>query len=227
MRHSPEADAASYLSGDMAGRRRRAFEQHVLECEECWREVDAARKGRSLAESGRELAPPHLREGVRAAVSASTPAVRSRRPLVVALGAAAVLVLAFGVVLLTGEEPPEELEILVADFEGAALVDESSQSQLPVTLGDLELVRSERGSIKGMSVVVHRYQDEAGHEVAVYQSARAFPHAPDAEYSHHGSVWSAEIDGRTIWCTEEPTPSLLVGDDWDEVVMAATELGLR
>jgi hypothetical protein len=34
----------------------------MVDCEDCWREVDLGRKGRSVAESGRELAPQALRE---------------------------------------------------------------------------------------------------------------------------------------------------------------------
>lgn len=83
MSHDPERDAAAYLGGGIRARRRRRFEDHLMECEDCWREVEAGRLGRRLAESTRELAPQALRETVRAAVAAF-PAPRRwlRAPLI-------------------------------------------------------------------------------------------------------------------------------------------------
>jgi anti-sigma factor RsiW len=52
LKHDPERNAAAYLDGLLSGARRRMFERHILECEDCWREVDLGRKGRSVAESG-------------------------------------------------------------------------------------------------------------------------------------------------------------------------------
>lgn len=79
MKHDPEETAASYLSGDMVGRSRIRFEEHIFDCENCWDEVRLGRSGRSLAESGRELAPQRIREQVREAIAAS-PAPKRRWP---------------------------------------------------------------------------------------------------------------------------------------------------
>ena len=70
--HQPDVDAAAYVSGVMRPRARRRFERHILTCETCWHEVRLDRRGRHLAELGRESAPADLREGVRAAVAAGT-----------------------------------------------------------------------------------------------------------------------------------------------------------
>lgn len=67
-KHDPEGAAARYLGGAMRTRGRRAFEAHLMDCEDCWEEVQVARLGRALAESGRELAPHPLRERVRGVV---------------------------------------------------------------------------------------------------------------------------------------------------------------
>jgi anti-sigma factor RsiW len=71
VKHEPERAAASYLLGEMKGRRRARFERHIVECEDCWREVQLGRAGRSVAESGRELAPQEIREQVRTVIAAA------------------------------------------------------------------------------------------------------------------------------------------------------------
>ena len=70
MKHEPEKAAAAYLSGTMRSRRRTRFEQHIVDCEDCWQEVQLGRTGRSFAESGRELAPQNTRENIRAVIAA-------------------------------------------------------------------------------------------------------------------------------------------------------------
>lgn len=70
-RHDPERNAAEYVSGELTIRARRWFEQHVLGCDDCWREVLLGRFGRRVAEDAREPVPTGLRDRVRAAVSLS------------------------------------------------------------------------------------------------------------------------------------------------------------
>ena len=82
MRHDPQRTAAAYLGGQLPRRHRDRFEAHLLACEACWREVQAGRRGRALAEAAREVAPQHLRERVRATIEAtplSPPRWRPRR----------------------------------------------------------------------------------------------------------------------------------------------------
>ena len=69
--HDPEVNASLYLGGELSRRVVRWFEHHLLECEDCWREVWLARRGRFLAEHARELAPAALRDSVRGAVQIS------------------------------------------------------------------------------------------------------------------------------------------------------------
>jgi hypothetical protein len=76
--HQPELNASLYLAGELGRRTRRWFERHLLECEDCWREVTLGRLGRRLAEELREIAPPRLRDDVRAAVSAAEVTHRRR-----------------------------------------------------------------------------------------------------------------------------------------------------
>jgi anti-sigma factor RsiW len=72
MPHDPEINASKYVSGELSRRMRRWFEAHLLECDDCWREVWVARLGRRVAEHAREAAPARLRENVRAMVHLSS-----------------------------------------------------------------------------------------------------------------------------------------------------------
>jgi anti-sigma-K factor RskA len=64
--HDPERNAAEYVSGELPRRVSRWFESHLLECEDCWREVLFGRLGQRLAEHSREQAPAALRDRIRA-----------------------------------------------------------------------------------------------------------------------------------------------------------------
>lgn len=72
--HDSEAAAADYLGGGLRPRASRAFEHHLLGCERCWQEVDDGRVGRRLAESARQVAPPELREQLRAIIASEVSA---------------------------------------------------------------------------------------------------------------------------------------------------------
>ena len=70
--HDSETAAASHLGGALRPPATRTFERHLLGCEQCWQEVDAGRAGRRLAESARQVAPPELREQLRAVIASQT-----------------------------------------------------------------------------------------------------------------------------------------------------------
>ncbi len=76
--HDSETAAADYLGGGLRPRAVRAFERHLLSCEPCWQEVDEGRAGRRLAESARQIAPPELREQLRALIASEVSADTSR-----------------------------------------------------------------------------------------------------------------------------------------------------
>jgi hypothetical protein len=226
--HDPERDAAAFLGGAMSRRRRREFEQHVLECDDCWREVDEGRRGRSLAESGRELAPQFLRERVRATVGSISPPRRRIWAALAGVAALVVIAIAAGAFLpglLRGQ--PEVISAVLQDFEGDTAIGPQVKPRLPELLGDLRLTGARAGRANGLNVVVHTYEDLAGHRVAIYQADGSFPLAEGADHDALGTTWSVTIDGTKLFCADEPTPSLVVGEDAREVRLAATELRLR
>lgn len=229
MKHDPEKAAASYLSGEMRGRRRVGFERHIVECEDCWSEVQLGRAGRSLAESGRELGPQQTREQVRAVIAAAPTPRRRLRPgwgmtllSLLALGLASL-----GYMTLQKGNQPDAIDAALADYRDGPSVARSVQPNLPARLGDLHYLTSYAGRLGELDVVAHAYRDPAGHRVVVYQADRTFPVADGAEHSGDGRTWSAAADGALLFCADHPVPSLVVGDDEREVTLAARELGLR
>lgn len=219
MRHDPERNAAAYLDGLLSGARRRTFERHILDCDECWQEVDLGRNGRAVAESARELAPQALRERVRAAVETVTPRRRGLRWALAGI-AIVVAVLAAAATLLPQRDPPE-IQAALAAFRADAVGD-PAEPELPTRLGHLELVGS--NYLDGVDAVAHRYVDGSGDEVMVYVADKEWPVAVGAEHDNAGETWLAERDGLVLICLNEPEPSLVVGVDVRDVEGAAYSL---
>ena len=222
MKHDPERNAAAYLGGLLGRARRRMFERHMVDCEDCWREVDLGRKGRSVAESARELAPQALRERVRAAVETVRPRRRSPR-WILGGGVVGLVALAAAAMLLLPERDPAEIEAVLASFRsGQAGV--ATEPQLPARLAHLKLVDSARVPVEGLDAVAHTYVDASGDEVVVYAANEQWPVAVGAEHDNAGETWLAEKDGLVMICLDEPAPSLVVGDDVHDVELAAYSL---
>src|SRR3990170_3859085 len=106
--HNPERSAAEFLGGQMSRRHRRAFEEHIIDCEECWHEVELGRAGRTAAESGRDIAPQAMRERLRASVATLTPPSRRLRWGALSGAAAVVVVAIVGTWIATSERQPAE-----------------------------------------------------------------------------------------------------------------------
>lgn len=211
----------------MSRRKRKRFEEHLLGCEDCWREVAAARAGRSIVESGRELSPQHLRESIRSTVAA-IPHKRKAFPYR-RLGlsvAAAVVVALFGFATLTPDQP-REIGLAVAHFEGTADLGPDISSDMPVEVEGMSLVRSEAGMMGTLEVTAHTYTDEDGHTMVVYSSNEEWPRAHGAEELSGTPSWKAELDGTVVFCSNKPVPSLVLGDAEVDVMKLAEALDLR
>jgi hypothetical protein len=228
MRHDPERMAAAYLAGELGRRQRERFEAHILACEDCWREVGLGRRGRALAESMRQVAPQRLRERVRVTVAATPPTRRGRRRGV--LAATMVLlaaVVAGGVLLVQRPAQPPAIAAAVAGYRAGVPAWTGAATPPPARrLGDLTWQASGRGELAGLPVLAHSYQDAAGHRVVLLQGDRLFPEAAGARPMPNGATWIAEVDGVVLFCADRPAPSLVVGQDRAEVLLAAQRLGL-
>jgi hypothetical protein len=236
MRHDPERAAAAYLAGELGRRQRERFEAHVLNCDDCWREVNVARRGRALAESMRQVAPQHLRERVRATVAA-TP-LRPRRRLRVPLALGAVLVMAaLAVVVVSrvlpgpsdGSAPlqPDEIAAAVAAYRTKGVNWTPAAGPPPAwQVGGLRWQGSNRGRVGNLPVIAHTYQDTAGRTVVLLRAERSFPQAVGARHEPGGATWVADVDGVVLLCADRPAPSLVVGQDRTEVLLLARALRL-
>jgi anti-sigma factor RsiW len=235
MRHNPERDAAAYLGGTLTRRRRRRFEDHLLECEQCWREVAEARRGRSVAEAARELAPQSVRELVRAAVAGAEPPSR-RFPLPwLATAAVALLVLAgaTAVVLVVRPDRPARQPAPIAraidDFLSDRLPAGRPPSLRALDLSGLgfEVVGAGSGEVGDLAVDAFRYRDAAGRRIHLYLSEQPFPVALGAHRSDRpDGPWTAEGDGVELLCAQRPLPLLAISDDPAALRSLAAHLGV-
>jgi hypothetical protein len=64
-----EERVVAFLSGELSPEEAREFDQHLLECESCWQEIQADRMGRLAVERLREPAPAGLRDRISLAIS--------------------------------------------------------------------------------------------------------------------------------------------------------------
>lgn len=210
--HDSEVAAATYLGGGMRPRARRAFERHLLGCQDCWREVSLGREGRHLAESARQVAPAELRERLRTVISAQASAsadpgsgssssrrfqFRSaapsrRRPAGrrawAALAATAALVIGAGLIGFVGHpgssKQPAPIDASVADFRAHRLPGTLMPSaQAPdLTQVHLRPLGAASGSVAQTQVTAFSYRDAAGRDVLVYLSQEPFPTAVGAQH---------------------------------------------
>lgn len=239
MRHSSEGDAAQFLGGAMSVADREAFSGHLLSCADCWREVDQARRGRSLAESMRTAAPAALRDHVRGLVDAESlgsPAPvaawsRSRRRwllpvgLLVAAAAVLTLILSFG----GGTTEPPSLRLAVADFTAQQLPGAQLPDQRAPDLSQLALqpVGAGGGTYAGLEVDGYAYRDPAGRRVVIYLSDEPFPEAPGAQrLAGADGPWVATRGDVILLCARLPHALLVVGQDDKLVRRTADALGV-
>lgn len=214
MSHDPEREAAAYLGGVMRVRGRRRFEDHLLDCEDCWREVAVGRLGRRLAESARELASPGLRETIRAAVAASP--VRRRAPRWPLVGASLALVLAGSLtaVRLTAGQPAPIAQA-VADFRQVRMPTEAPASAPGPDLSALELSLTSSGSgpLDGLHVDAYTYRDPQGRRLLLFLSDESFPVADGARQSVAGGPWRARVADLELLCSDRPHALLALSED--------------
>jgi hypothetical protein len=228
MRHDPEESAAAYLGGELRRRQREQFETHLLECDGYWSQVVLGRRGRALAESVREVAPQRLRERVRATVEVTPSAHRraSRRGALAATMAVLAVVVACGLLIQGPTQPPAIAAAAASYRAGASVFADAAEAPPTQRLGDLQWRGSGRGEMAGIPVVAHSYEDTEGHRVVLLRTERLFPEAAGARPMPGGATWIAEVDGVVLFCAERPAPSLVVGQDRAEVLLAARRLGL-
>ncbi len=252
MRHDSERDAARFLGADMTQVEREQFSSHLLQCAQCWSEVDQARRGRTVAEATRAAAPAALRDRVRGLVEAdrlgahtsldaqvsslepTTSALRSRltsRRWLVPAGVpvAAAAALALILILGGGTSEPPSLRQAVADFTAQRLPGAQLPEQRAPDLSQLRLqpVGAGGGTYAGLDVDGYAYRDPAGRRVVLYLSDKPFPEAPGAErLAGEDGPWVAQRGDVVVLCARNPHALLVVGQDDELVRSTASALGV-
>ncbi|MFN2507023.1 MAG: anti-sigma factor [Acidimicrobiales bacterium] len=189
----------AYLAGELAPVEAEAFETHLVACDGCWSAVSGDRRGRALAESLRELAPPVLRDRIRMAVEATPPAPRRpwrfrNRGVAAAVALLAIGLAAAGVgVIGRGPTDPETV---------AAVVRAAHDPAPPPTVRSagrtLSLVRD---SLDGRPVTV-----------AVSDGPFPMPAAARLLGEGPGSPWATQRGPMTVVCLSEGQNLLVVAE---------------
>ena len=224
--HDPEARAAAYLNGDARPNARRRFEQHLLTCDECLREVELEREGRRIAERARELAPASLRDQVRGLVTVSAGVRRGRRSggfAIVAAATMAVLVLTSLSLLFlrsSGDHQPRAISAAEAAFRSGPTIEGPASVSAP-DLGamGLELETTGRTRLADMPVDSFTYRDASHASLMVFVAQDPFPVASGAVQRGPGmgAGWSARLNGISMICGSRPVNFLLVGGDQEQL----------
>jgi anti-sigma factor RsiW len=211
----------------MRPRARRRFDTHLLACERCWHEVRLARQGRQLAETARDLAPPELREHIRAAVTAAAalPAPSARSPRWHAAAVTAVAVLASYAAIVQpwphrtprdAAAPPAVITAAVGSYRANRLPGTAvpSRPAPDLTALNLDLVGAARGSLDGMPITMFAYSTRTGARLVIIRGSRPFPEAGQArELRGTEGAWTARSSGVTIICAQDTHAILLLGTD--------------
>lgn len=232
MSHNPEQDAAAYLGGALPEKKARRFEEHLLECQECWNEVTLARRGRVLSESAREIAPQALREHVR--VSVESEPVTSPTPRLQwagAAGLAVAVVIAVVGLLIRAPAPgpgairqPDPVAQAIVDFQDRRVPAEGTTTHEAPDLTEIgfQIAGAGSGEIGELKVDGFAYLDATGRRLQIYVADEPFPEAVGAKsWSGPDSPWTASAQGIQILCADSPL-RLLALSDRPEVLQAVS-----
>jgi hypothetical protein len=219
--HEPERNAAAYVTGTMTPEERERFEEHLLTCETCWREVSLDRQGRTLAESAREAAPAELREGVRAAVLAAA-SDRTASPTIVShrrldrfrglVAVAAVFALLVAGAFARSASPPSTVDAAMTAY---------TQSQIeahhePMPAPDLDTLGMARTGATHMElgatdVEAFAYRTDTGARMTVFLADQPFPMPPGATPTLDG--WDMSHDDMHLMTGDGSKPFLAISSD--------------
>ena len=213
---------AAFLAGELDPADARRWDEHLLECEQCWRVVREDRAGRQAAQVLRQSAPPGLADRVAFAVemaaAARTAAPRQARPPTLApgrgghsrrlrwrlAGAGALaggLAVALIVLLLPGGRQAGSVPAAVAAVARYAqailppTAEPRSQRAAPVQVGRPVTVMA------GGQRIVLRTWRLGGTEAVVAVSGHPFPMPARARgVSGPGMAWSARLGRLSLYC---------------------------
>jgi hypothetical protein len=218
---------AAFLAGDLDPAEARRWDEHLLECERCWRAVREDREGRQAAQLLRRPAPPGLADRVAFAVEVAaagrTDARRQARPPARALGRgrrgrrlAGAGVVAAGVVatllvaLLPGGRQAGSVPAAVAAVaQYAQAIPPPAGEQVPQRAAPVEVGRPVKVMAGGQQIVLRTWR-LGGAEAVVAVSGHPFPMPAGARgVSGRGMAWSARLGRLGLYCLNGRTSELV------------------
>jgi hypothetical protein len=226
---------AGFLAGDLDPAEARRWDEHLLECEACWRAVREDLAGRQATQVLRRPAPPGLADRIAFAVEVAAaarpaaprrarPAAGSSRwarsggwlrwPRLAGAGAVAVaVVVTLVVVLLPGGHQARSVPAAVA------AVADYSQAVPPPARGQHHVSGGEVAPVQvghpvtvtaGGQTVVLRTWRVGGTEAVVAVSRKPFPMPPGAQsVAGSGMAWSARLGKLSLYCLNGRTSELV------------------
>jgi anti-sigma factor RsiW len=225
---------AAFLAGDLGAAEARAWDEHLLECEACWRAVREDRAGRQAAQLLRRPAPPGLADRVAFAVEVAAggrtagrrarpgarvwwragPGRRLRWSWLAGAGAlAAGLAATLLVLVLPGGGGSGSVPAAVAAVARYA-------QAIPPPAGDqhshpggwaapVEVGHPVTVTAGGQRIVLTTWR-LGGTEAVVAVSGRPFPMPAGAQgVSGRGMAWSARLGRLGLYCLNGPTSELV------------------
>jgi len=212
----------AFLGGELGPAEARRFDEHLLECEACWRAVRENRAGRMAAQSLRHPAPPDLADKVAFAVEIAAlarPQRWARGPSRLGLGLAGggTALLAALVVLLVllpgvrGTPPmPAAVQAVaryaqaIAPPAGPARSQAGGRQPVPAEVGQPVSVTT------GGQRIVLRTWRLGGTEAVVAVSERPFPMPAGATAASGGGMaWYARAGRLGMYCVNGRTSELV------------------
>ena len=241
---------AAFLAGDLHPAEARAWDQHLLECEQCWRAVREDRAGRQAAQVLRQPAPPGLADRVafaievaaatRAAPRQAQPDGRQRRWASRLrwrrLASVAAVVVAAAVTLLVFALPrARETGSVPAAVAAVARYAQTVLSPAHVSPADpggrpaaVEIGHPVTVAEGGQRIVMTTWRLD-GAEAVVAVSSTPFPMPSGARrVSGAGMAWSARLGQVGLYCRNGRTSELVAAAvPTAELALLAARLPLR
>jgi hypothetical protein len=222
---------AEFLAGDLEPAQVRRWDEHLLECEACWRAVREDRAGRQAAQVLRAPAPPGLADRVVFAVEVAAAgrtaaqqwsglAARSRRrgrrgrrlywrlagAGMLAVGMAVTLTLA----LLPSRHQTGNVPVAVAAVARyAQAIPPPTGEQHPQRAAPVEVGRPVTVIVGGQRIVLRTWR-LGGAEAVVAVSGQPFPMPAHAQgVPGKGMAWSARLGRLGLYCVNGRTSELV------------------
>jgi len=217
---------AAFLAGDLDDDGARRWDEHLLQCERCWRAVREDRAGRQAAALLRRPVPPGLADRVAFAVEVTAVrghGQRNARPRwrvhlgsrlrwqfagagMLAVGAAITLL---AVLLPGGRQAGSVPAAVAAVARYAQAVPSPDREQPSSAAAPAEVGRPVTLMAGGQRIVVRTWR-LGGIEAVVAVSARPFPRPDDAQgVSGGGMAWSARLGKLGLYCVNGQTSELV------------------